>query len=307
VVGVLAQALAHMKAGPDAPVVSVIMPFLDAGQFIEEAIESVLSQTLPAFELLLIDDGSKDRSTGIARRYAATDPGKVRYLNHAGHANFGKSVSRNLGIAQARGRYLTFLDSDDVFLPHKLAHQSELLTRHPEAVMVYGATEYWRSWETSRLLRRRDKPGKLGVKAERLYHPPDLLIAWLRAPGIVPCICGLLARTAVVRDTGSFEDQIHDLYEDQVFLVKMLMAGDVYVESGCAERYRQHAGSSSALAIAAGHYHPWRKNPARLKFLRWLQEFLADRGRLSGDLQKALERALRPYAGTLGARLRWSS
>jgi glycosyltransferase involved in cell wall biosynthesis len=290
-----------------APGVSVIMPFLDAGAFIEEAIESVLAQTMPAFELLLIDDGSKDRSTGIARRYATNVPGKVRYFEHAGHANRGKSASRNLGIAEARGRYLTFLDADDVFLPHKLAHQSEILGRQPDAVMVYGATEYWRSWDKSRLLRRRDRPGKLGVKAGRLYAPPELLIAWLRAPGIVPCICGLLARTAVVRATGSFDDRIHDLYEDQVFLVKMLMAGAVYVESGCAERYRQHAGSSSALAVASGHYHPWRKNPARLKYLRWLQGFLADRGSLSGELQKALDRALRPYADSLVQRLGWFS
>jgi glycosyltransferase involved in cell wall biosynthesis len=296
-----------VNTGSDAPGVSVIMPFLDAGAFIEEAIESVLAQTMPAFELLLIDDGSKDRSTGIARQFSKEFPAKVRYFEHAGHANRGKSASRNLGIAEARGRYLTFLDADDVFLPHKLAHQSELLGRQPDAVMVYGATEYWRSWDKSRLLRRSDKPGKLGVKSGRLYGPPDLLVAWLRAPGIVPCICGLLARTAVVRATGSFDDRIHDLYEDQVFLVKMLMAGAVYVESGCAERYRQHAGSSSALAVASGHYHPWRKNPARLKYLRWLQGFLGDRGSLSGELQKALDRALRPYADSLVQRLGWFS
>ena len=296
-----------MTTGPAAPGVSVVMPFLDAGRFIEEAIDSVLSQTFARFELLLIDDGSRDGSTGIAQRHAARFPEKVRYLEHAGHVNRGKSASRNLGIAEARGQYLTFLDADDVFLPHKLAHQSELLAGHPEAVMVYGTTEYWRSWDKTRLLRRRDKPAKLGVPAERLYQPPDLLVAWLRAPGTVPCICGLLARTDVVRAMGAFEEHIHDLYEDQVFLVKMLMAGAVYVESGCAERYRQHAGSSSALAIAAGHYHPWRKNPARLKFLRWLQVFLADRGRLSGDLQNALDRALRPYAGSLAGRLRFFS
>ena len=88
----------------------------------------------------------------------------MRYFEHAGHANLGKSVSRNLGIAEARGRYLAFLDADDVYLPHKLAHQSDLLDRHPEVVMVYGATEYWTSWDSSKLLRRRDKPGKLGVK-----------------------------------------------------------------------------------------------------------------------------------------------
>jgi GT2 family glycosyltransferase len=296
-----------VNTGSAAPGVSVITPFLDAGAFIEEAIESVLAQTHAGFELLLIDDGSSDRSTAVARRYAAEFPEKVRYFEHAGHANRGKSASRNLGIAQARGRYLTFLDADDAFLPHKLAHQSELLARHPEAVMVYGATEYWRSWDRSTLLRRRDKRGKLGVHAERLYRPPELLVAWLHSPGIVPCICGLLAHTEVVRAAGSFEEHIHDLYEDQVFLAKMLMAGAVYVESGCAERYRQHAASSSALAIEAGNYHPWRKNPARLKYLRWLQEFLADRGSLSGDLQRALDRALRPYAPSLAQRLGWFS
>ncbi len=292
-----------MSSGIEAPAVSVVMPFLDAAPFIEEAIESVLSQTLPGVELLLIDDGSKDRSTGIARKYAMSVPEQVRYFEHAGHANRGKSVSRNLGIAQARGRHLAFLDADDVFLPCKLAHQLDLLARHPDVVMVYGSTEYWTSWDTTRWLPRRDKRGKLGVKTERAYQPPDLLVAWLRAPGIVPCICGLLARTEIVRATGAFDEQIQYLYEDQVFLVKMLMAGAVYVESGCSERYRQHAGSSSSLAVAAGQYHPWRSNPARLKFLQWLQQYLIARGCLAGDLRHALDRALRPYAGSLIQRL----
>ena len=146
-----------------------------------------------------------------------THPQTVRYFEHAGHANLGKSVARNLGIAEARGRYLAFLDADDVFLPHKLAHQSELLDRHPEAVMVYGATQYWRSWEGPGLLRRRDKPGKLGVRTERAYVPPDLLVAWLRAPGTVPCICGLLARTDVVRATGAFDENIQNLTKTRSF------------------------------------------------------------------------------------------
>lgn len=293
-----------MSPGSAVPVVSVVMPFLNAGNFIEEAIESVLSQTLAGVELLLIDDGSTDGSSGLAREYAARVPAKVRYFEHGGHVNLGKSVSRNLGIARARGRYLAFLDADDVFLSHKLEHQADLLASHPEAVMVYGTTEYWTSWEKTRLLRRRDKRGKLGVKPERAYLPPDLLIAWLRAPGIVPCICGLLARTDVVRASGSFDEHFQDLYEDQVFLAKMQMAGAVYVEAGCGERYRQHAGSSSALAVAAGQYHPRRSNPARLKYLQWLQQYLRDRGCLAGDLQRALDRALRPYADSVLHRLR---
>jgi glycosyltransferase involved in cell wall biosynthesis len=188
--GILASSDVVMNAGAAMPDVSVVMPFLDAGPFIDEAIESVLSQSLAGVELLLIDDGSTDRSSDLACTYATRFPGKVRYFEHAGHANLGKSVSRNLGIAQARGRHLAFLDADDVFLPCKLAHQLDLLARHPDVVMVYGSTEYWTSWDTTRWLPRRDKRGKLGVKTERAYQPPDLLVAWLRAPGIVPCICG---------------------------------------------------------------------------------------------------------------------
>ena len=296
-----------MNRAVESPDVSVVMPFLDSERFMEEAIESVLSQTLAGVELLLIDDGSTDRSSELARSYSMRFPGKVRYFEHAGHANLGKSVSRNLGIAQARGRYLAFLDADDVFLPHKLAHQLDLLAGHPQVVMVYGTTEYWTSWDKARWLRRRDKHAKLGVNAGRAYLPPDLLIAWLRAPGIVPCICGLLAHTEIVRATGAFDEQIHDLYEDQVFLVKMLMAGAVYVEAGCGERYRQHAGSSSSLAVAAGQYHPRRSNPARLKFLQWMQQYLRERGSLAGELQRALDRALRPYAASFLQRIGLSS
>ena len=72
------------------------------------------------------------------------------------------------------------------------------------------------------------------------YPPPRLLEAWLRKPGIVPCICALLARRAAAVACGGFDESIQDLYEDQVFLAKMVLAGPVLVEPGCGERYRQH-------------------------------------------------------------------
>jgi glycosyltransferase involved in cell wall biosynthesis len=281
----------------EAPLVSVITPFLNAGRFLEEAIHSVLAQTWSAFELLLIDDGSTDGSSALARDYAARFPTQIRYFEHPGHANRGKSVSRNLGIAAARGDYLTFLDADDVFLPRKLEDQARLLARYSQAVMVYGTTEYWVSWNPQYQAQTRtvDKRGRLGVTPERLYSPPDLVVAYLRDPDIVPCICGLLARTAVVKSTGAFDEDIQDLFEDQIFLVKMLLAGPVWVESGCGERYRQHADSSSALAVASGRYHPLRANPARLAYLEWLQTYLQQHGLMSESLRRALAAAFRPY------------
>jgi len=283
------------QSAAEHPVVSVITPFLDASDFLEDAIISVQSQTLPAWELLLIDDGSKDGSSKLAQDYASQFPGQILYFEHAGHRNLGKSVSRNLGVAHARGAYLTFLDADDVLLPHKLEHQTNLLGRHSQAGMVYGATEYWVSWDRSRRRWRRDRIGKLGVEPERLYTCPALLTTWLRKPGVVPCLCAAMARTSLVRRVGAFDERIQDLYEDQVFLVKMLMAAAVYVEAGCGERYRQHSGSSSAQAVAAGRYHPVRANPARLAFLQWLESHLKARDALAGETARALHAALRPY------------
>src|SRR5919198_1004258 len=107
----------------DGPLVSAIIIFLNAERFIQEAIESVFAQTYDAWELLLVDDGSTDGSTAIARRYAEQHPGKVRYLEHNGHQNRGKSASRNLAIRNCTGEYIAFLDADDVWLPRKLEQQ----------------------------------------------------------------------------------------------------------------------------------------------------------------------------------------
>jgi hypothetical protein len=105
----------------------------------------------------------------------------------------------------------------------------------------------------------------------------------------------LLTRTAIARAVGGFEDAIHDLYEDQVFLAKLVLAGPVYVESGCRERYRQHPWSSSAQAIASGQYHPVRAHPSRGIYLQWLATYLTQHGLMRGMLARRMRRALRPY------------
>src|SRR5436309_14273345 len=100
------------------PVVSAVVPFFNAEKFIEDAIRSVLAQTYKAWELFLVDDGSKDGSTRIARDYAARHPANVRYLEHTDHRNLGKSASRNRAMQTASGKYVAFLDADDIWLPN---------------------------------------------------------------------------------------------------------------------------------------------------------------------------------------------
>jgi len=277
-----------------APLVSVVVIFLDTERFLEEAIASVVAQDHPNWELLLVDDGSRDGSSTIAQRWAERHADRVRYLEHPGHQNRGKSVSRNLGIRTARGEYVTFLDADDVFLPQKLSHQLALLRSHPEAAMVYGRTEYWFSWNCD-ARGGRDFMSRLGVPANAVIEPPTLVTRFLRDPGVVPCICSVLARRRVADEVGGFDETIQHMYEDQVFLAKMCLAAPVVTDAGCGERYRQHPQSTSSIAIAKGEYHPWRPNPARKTFLEWLAGYLRQRSIDDAELWSALDRELWPY------------
>src|SRR6266536_2693170 len=157
------------------PVVSVIIIFWNAERFIQEAIESVLMQAYANWELLLVDDGSTDGRTDIARRHAHQYPGRVNYFEHPGHRNRGMSASRNLGIRNAQGAYIAFLDADDVWLPNILEEQVGILEAYPEAAMVYGPIEYWYSWTGNPEDCERDYVEKLGVTPNAVIEPPKLL------------------------------------------------------------------------------------------------------------------------------------
>ena len=85
-----------------SPEISCLTIFLNPGRFFETALESVLAQSFSDWELLLVDDGSTDGSTEIAKEYAARYPERIRYLEHPEHANRGMSASRNLGIRHTR-------------------------------------------------------------------------------------------------------------------------------------------------------------------------------------------------------------
>jgi glycosyltransferase involved in cell wall biosynthesis len=278
------------------PLVSCIMIFFNAETFIREAIQSILSQTYPEWELLLVDDGSSDRSTAIARGFADQYPDRVRYLEHDGHRNLGMSAARNLGIRHARGPYVAFLDSDDIWLRNKLREQVALLEAHPDAGAVYGPTEYWYSWTNKPEDRRRDFQGDIGVPPDTLVPPPELLRLALSNDGAtMPGICSLLLRREAVAAVGGFETSFRGLYEDQAFLVKLFLEIPVFVTDRALDLYRQHPDSCCSRAIASGEYHPDRPHPARQIFLSWLAQYLSTQRVEDPAIWQALDVARKPY------------
>jgi len=278
------------------PLVSVITIFLNAEKFIEEAIESIFAQTYETWELLLVDDGSVDASTQIARRYAEQHPEKVYYFKHDGHRNRGMSASRNLGISNGRGEYIAFLDADDVWLPHKLEEQVEILCSHPEAAMVYGRTKIWYSWTDNPQDSQRDYMTKLGVKPNTLVQPPTLLTLFLRDENsYYPCTCSVLIRREVFKEIGRFKEDFRGGYEDMVFHSKVFLEAPVFVAGECWDQYRQHPDSCWAVARKRGQHHLYEPNPLYRTFLKWLEEYLFEKGVKDTKLWKALQKELWPY------------
>ncbi len=111
--------------------VSVVIPSYNSDKYISRAIDSVLTQTRPPEEIIVVDDGSTDQTAQVVSLYG----GRIEYI---WQENAGSSVARNTGIEAARGKWIAFLDADDEWLPERLEEQFELLRRNHDLVWVTG-------------------------------------------------------------------------------------------------------------------------------------------------------------------------
>jgi glycosyltransferase involved in cell wall biosynthesis len=252
-----------------------------------EALESVIQQTYPHWEILLIDDGSDPDSTQVALQYVEQYPDRVLYFQHPGHQNRGISASSQLGIHNANGAFVGFLDADDIWLANKLEEQVAILEEYPEASMIYGNTQYWYSWIGQAQDLGQDFIPKLGITEDRLVQPPRLLTLFLLGKTAVPCICSLLVRRKALETIGGFEEAFQGMYEDQVFYAKMCLETKVYVSKSCWDKYRKHPASLSAVAESSGK--GWA---LRVTYLEWLDSYLTQKRILDPEVWLAVRREL---------------
>ena len=106
--------------------VSVIMPSYNTAKYIAETIESVRSQTYPYWELIIVDDCSTDDTDSVVAQYLSDS--RIRYLKN--EKNSGAAISRNYALREAKGKWVAFLDSDDVWLPEKLEIQIDFMLKN---------------------------------------------------------------------------------------------------------------------------------------------------------------------------------
>jgi glycosyltransferase involved in cell wall biosynthesis len=192
----------------NVPLVSVVIPAFNRAAVLPEALDSVLAQTWKDFEVLVVDDGSTDDTESVLRPYVERDG--IRLLRQA---NGGPSAARNRGIAAARGKYVAFLDSDDLWLPIKLAIQIPLLEARPAAVMAYGNLLNFDPDRGTLRLRYRPRSMRTGDLYRLLVYKKLLCQA-----------STVVVRTAVARRVGGYDESLRRS-EDRDFSTRLAREG----------------------------------------------------------------------------------
>lgn len=268
----------------ERPLVTIIIPFLNAEKFFEEAVESVLAQTYTEWELILVDDGSTDKSTHIALEYKNKHPDKISYLQHNQHVNRGISASRNLGIKYAKGKYLAMLDADDRWVENKLEQQVEIMEAYPDAGMVYGTTKYWYSWTKDLNNNDDDFIFNLQCNLNNIHKAPKLLTRLLESETTTASISNVMFRLDAVEHVGGFDEKFNNKFEIQAFLAKLYTNYDTFVAGCCWDFHRlqpnDHKANAKKVECEAS---------TELEYLKWLQIYISKNRTTNPQLSQALQ------------------
>jgi glycosyltransferase involved in cell wall biosynthesis len=239
-----------------ARLTSIVLPTYNRAAFLPDALRSITGQENGDWELIVVDDGSTDDTAAVVHAFADVIGGRLQYIRQA---NQGAYPARNTGIRAARGDYVAFFDSDDLWLPHHLSRCAEALDAHPDLDWVYGAcrmVNYRTGEEIS--------PSTFRVNGAtrpfmRLKHNDRGTVRIIDDPRLIECAvlsglyCGLqnsVIRRKVFADR-LFDVSFHNEAEDQVFPLRSVLSGfhlgyidDVHVI------YRVHESNSTAPGAA---------------------------------------------------------
>ena len=217
------------------PLVSVVIPVYNAEATLDEALRSVLDQGYANIEVLAIDDGSRDAS--VQRLRAFGDPVRVIQVPNGGPAR-----ARNLGLDQARGKYVAFLDADDIWQPGKLRAQVKHLEARPEVGGCYTGWHLWSAGADGRFVRPDTVPAvtpDCGVVAERS--------GWIYGRLLFDCellTTTVMLRAETVARIGRFDPEL-PVGEDYDYWMRLSQAAEISRLDCIGALYRVLPGSAS--------------------------------------------------------------
>jgi glycosyltransferase involved in cell wall biosynthesis len=229
------------------PVISVIVPAFNVGNYIAQLLRSLAAQTLADFEAIVVDDGSTDHTSEVV---GAQADARIRLI---GQANQGVSIARNTGLSAARGEFVIFLDGDDLLHPRALERLSTALVQQPEAVAAYGTF--------IKIRENGDRqPGQKPLERQR--YPSGDILAQVIEQNIFANGGHVLLRRDVALAIGGFDRRL-SLSEDWEFLCRVASCGAVVfigqvpevmylrLRSGSLSRHSARSWEKSLPAIQA--------------------------------------------------------
>ena len=209
-----------------SPEISVMIPVCNTGRILQETIDSVLAQSFEDFELIIIDDGSTDPETA-----AVLDRQNDSRIKIIRQENAGVAAARNHGLSLARGKYIAFLDHDDLFLPEKLMKSRQRFADHPDAVLVYSEIIPFGNFQNQVL--------KLKIAEGNIFHNI------LAANPVVSMSCVMVKREILELHNITFHDDCVPC-DDWAFELDCSRYGGVYCTEKPVVKYRFHNGNQSA-------------------------------------------------------------
>ncbi|UOQ67217.1 glycosyltransferase family 2 protein [Hymenobacter volaticus] len=197
--------------------VSVVIPCYNYGWLLPETLDSLLAQTYPHWECLIVDDGSTDTSKAVAEEYQQRD---ARFC-YVYQANAGMSAARNHGLRLACGEYLQFLDADDLLAPRKLETQVAFLEAHPTVDLVYGDMRYFQHGSPQVLSRSGDMLDQRWMA--EVHGQGEAMVNVLVEKSIMVVNAPLL-RATLAKRVGPFSEDLRSV-EDWEFWIRCALAG----------------------------------------------------------------------------------
>ena len=214
------------------PLISVVIPAYNAEQFLDETLESVLSQTYENWECIIVNDGSTDNTESIAKKWCEKDARFCYFYKE----NSGVSDTRNLGIKEARGEYIAFLDADDLYMPNFLKVCLENLVEKDVDLVAPKMLEFWNV--QNGVIEDEDKK-------DYLYSGKEGIALFLHSNRLT---MALLCKKSVMDEVGGFT--WHKKAEDLHCWLKVLFAGYKIYRLGEYYAYRRmHNNSWSSMDI----------------------------------------------------------
>jgi len=188
----------------DNPLISIVVPTRNRARLLPRLFESVLSQTYPHWELIIVDDASTDDTQLVLRGYQATHP-QLKIITLPAHGGAGRA--RNAGVDAAQGAYIAFLDDDDVALPARLERQLQFLSAHPDVDLCFSLIRWMNVPDALKV----ERPGAL--LRNEIPAEPAALFRYLLRNSCVPTPT-IVAKASVVRQYRFAEDVeiAEDLY-----------------------------------------------------------------------------------------------